>query len=353
MKKLKILLVQEFFPPDVVGGGETLFLKLATMLKEKGHDVKVLCTGDPSEKSYNGIKTIRIPLNRYLMSLLFPIVAWHARDADIIQTASGNMAFPSWISSKILRKPIVCYTHHIAGKNWSYIRGPLLGPIFQFMEKIFLARSYDIVVFQNKHSESIGRSIGIKTSRMRMVTPGIDYKKFDSPLTKKEKIVLFVGSFQMNKSLVNIKGLNYLLEAAHRLPEIKFVIVGGGEYLKSLEKKSPKNVQFTGPLTGKPLISMFKRALVFCLPSVSEGFGISILEAMASGCAIVSTIDIGQKGYMLKPENVDDIVKGINYYLKNPEKALSHGEANKKLAKAFTWDRFINSSIRIYEVLTK
>src|SRR3989344_498439 len=352
MKKLKILLVQEFFPPDVIGGGERLFLKLATLLKEQGHEVKVLCTGNPSEKSYAVIKTIRIPLNRYLMNLFFPLIVWHASDVDLIQTASGNMTFPSWMAGKILRKPVVCYIHHIAGKNWKYIRGPLLGPIFKFMEKLFLARSYDAIIFQNKHSESIGRSIGIETSRMRMVTPGIDYKEFDSN-TKKENFVLFVGSLMMNKSLANVKGLNYLLDAAKKLQKIKFVIVGGGEYLEELKQKSPNNVEFTGPLIGKPLRNLFKKASIFCLPSLAEGFGLTILEAMASGCAIVSTIDVGQKGYLIKPEDTEEIVRGINYYFNNPKIASSHGKKNKELAKSFTWHRFINSFSRIYEVLTK
>ena len=353
MKKLKILLVQEFFPPDVVGGGEKLFLKLALLLKGQGHDVKVLCTGDPSEKSYAGIKTIRIPLNRYLMNLFFPLIAWHAFDVDIIQTASGNMAFPSWLAGKILRKPVVCYIHHIAGKNWRYIRGPVLGSIFQFMEKLFLARSYDSVIFQNKHSESIGRNIGIDQSRMKMITPGIDYKEFENGKTKKENFVLFVGSFRMDKSLVNVKGLNYLLEAARKLPKIKFVIVGGGEYLKELKKDSPSNVEFTGPLTGKPLKDIFKRASIFCLPSLAEGFGLAILEAMASGCAIISTIDVGQKGHLIKPENANEIVKGIEFYFNHPKLSLKDGNKNRELVKSFTWHRFINSFSRIYEVLTK
>jgi len=350
---MKILIVQEFFPPDVVGGGETLALKLATLLKEKGHEVKVLCTGKISEKTYLGIRTIRIPVNRYLMNLFFPLVVWHARDVDIIQTTSGNTAFPSWIAAKFLRKPVVCYVHHIAGKNWRYIRGPILGHIFQFMEKIFLGRSFDKVIFQNKHSKSIGRSVGIKNSQMVMITPGIDCEKYNPRGIKKENFVLFVGSIKMSKQIVNVKGLNHLLESAKMLPHVKFVVVGGGEYLDELKKESPVNVEFTGPLIGKPLLSMFKKASIFCLPSLSEGFGITILEAMAAGCAIISTIDIGQRGYMIKPENPEEIVNGINYYIKNSKKALSDGNKNIELAKKFTWDRFINSFIRIYEVLTK
>jgi len=349
---MKILFTHETFPPEYTGGGEFLVLKLATLLTEKGHSVKVLTTGNPNIKKYQGIQTIRLPINRYAMNLSLPFVLAHAKDADLIVTSSGNSCFPSWLAAKILDKPIICYVHHIFGPHWRTLRGYFFGSVFELMEKIFISRSYDAIVFQNESSIKLGLNIGVEKKRIHLVQPGIEFEKYQMK-SKKKHFVLFVGNMKMDKPMCRLKGLENFIEAARKLPEISFVVVGKGDYLDELKKDSPSNISFLGVLFGKKLIRLYNEALVFCLPSLNEGFGLAILEAMASGCAVVSSIDLGQKGRLIKSGSSKEIEEGIRYYFNNPQKAVSDGRKNRSLAKKFTWDRFINSFIRIYEVLTK
>jgi len=346
---MKILITCELFPPDFTGGGETLIYKTAEKLVESGHEVKVLTTGSPKIKKYKNIETIRLPVNRYLMNLMFPVIAYHARDADIIQTTSGNACFPSWLASKISGKPVCCYVNHILGGNWKKIKGILSGTIFEFFERIFLARSYDAIIFQNKSSKEIGAKIGIKKN-VFMLQPGLIYEKFHAG--KKKPFVLFVGNFSMNRAMVKVKGLDNLIEAAKNLPEVKFLIVGKGSYLNELKKISTKNVLFKGPLTSKQLVPLYSQALIFCLPSLSEGFGLTILEAMASGCTIVSTIDLGQKGILIKNNNPEEIEQAIRKMIGNYKMAVRLGKRNRTLAKRFTWQNFINRLNRIYGLIS-
>jgi len=350
---LKILITHELFPPDVAGGGERLTLKLAQGLRKKGHSIKILTSGNPRIKEYDDFETIRIPFNRYLMNLTVPMIVRYAKDVDIIQTSSGNTCFPSWIASKLIDKPICCFVHHILGPYWRDVRGEHTGKLFQFLEKIFLTRDYDAIVFQNKKSRQLGLNLGVDEKRIHMVQPGIDYKRFQMKNVKKEPFVLFVGNFSMDYSMVKYKGLDYLIEAAKSLPDVKFLIVGEGEYLEVLRKESSKNVVFVGGLTRKPLIELYNKALIFCLPSLTEGFGLVLLEAMASGCAVVSTIDVGQKGMKIRVKNVEDIVESIKYLIDNPELALRMGRENRELAKEFTWKKFIDGFIKIYELIRK
>lgn len=347
----KVLLTHDLFPPDSVGGGELLNYRIAKELIKRGYSVKVLTTGNTRIKKYDNIETIRIPINRYLMNLAIPNFLYHAKNADIIQTSSGNACFPSWVAAKVLKKPICCYVHHILGKYWGDVKGVFLGKIFESTEKLFLNRSYDAFIFQNKSSKKIGIGIGIDENRIFLLQPGIDYQNFQIKGIKKEPLVLFVGNLSMNKTMVKTKGLEYLLEAAKILHDVKFVIVGEGNYLSSLEKTSPPNVMFTGGLVGKPLIKLYNKALIFCLPSLAEGFGLTILEAMASGCAIVSTIDIGQEGIIIKQKSAKDIVKAVSYLVQNPSVPKKIGKRNRKLAKKFTWDRFMKGLIRIYDYI--
>ena len=350
---MKILITHEIYPPDKIGGGEILIHRLAKELVRKGHSVKVLTTGNPRIKQYDGIKTIHLRANRYLMNLLFPLIAYYARDVDVIQTTSGNACFPSWLASKLVNKPVCCLVNHVFGKYWKDVKGNFLGTVFQLFEKMFLARSYDKIVFQNFSSKKLGMDMGINSRRMSLIQPGIDFQKFQMKNVKKEPLVLFVGNFSMSKSMCEIKGLKYLIEAAKELPEIRFVIVGEGDYLNILKKNAPSNVIFTGDLIGNSLIKLYNKASVFCLSSLAEGFGLTILEAMASGCTIVSTIDIGQEGIKIKPKDSKDIKKAIKYLISHQNTAEKMGEKNKKLAKKYTWSNYINQFIKVYQTISK
>lgn len=349
---MKILITHELFPPDVTGGGETLTYRIAKELKERGHEVKTLTSGNPKIKEFDGIKTIRIPVNRYLMNLSLPIISKHAKDVDLIHTSSGNMCFPSFLAAKMNNKPICCYVHHVFGSNWKYVRGPILGFIFQQMEKLFLTRNYDAVIFQNNLSRDMGLEMGINKEKIFTLHPGVDYNQFQLKGIKREIQVLFVGNLSMDKSMVKIKGLEYLIDAAKLLPQIRFIVVGEGSYLKKIKKDSPQNVYFVGGKRGKELAEIYNKSLIFCLPSLAEGFGISILEAMASGCAIVSTIDIGQEGIIVKPKSSEDIARAIKYFVDNIEKAKRVGLKNRMLAKRYTWKKFIDELTKIYDYIT-
>ncbi|MEM5793039.1 MAG: glycosyltransferase family 4 protein [Candidatus Aenigmatarchaeota archaeon] len=349
---MKILFTHELFPPDVVGGGEKLTLKMIHLLRERGHEIKVLTSGDPAIKEYDGIRTIRIPKNRYLMNLEFKKVLEEAAGVDIIQTSSGNMALPSWKAARKLKIPICCHIHHIFGSYWRDVRGPILGPFFQLGEKIILTKPYDAIVFQNYNSKNIGLKIGIDEKRIHMVQPGIDWEKYQMKI-KKEPFVLFVGSFNMDKPQTKIKGLNYLLNVARKLPYINFLIVGGGREIDKMKMHFEKNIIFTGPLVGKTLIEIYNRALIFCLPSLTEGFGISLLEAMASGCATISTVDIGQEGPKIQPKDTDQLIRSIKYLIENENVAKEIGNKNRKIARKFTWERFIENYLKIYESISQ
>ncbi|MBU5689730.1 MAG: glycosyltransferase family 4 protein [Candidatus Aenigmatarchaeota archaeon] len=345
---MKILITHEIFPPEVSGGGEKLTYRIANELILKGYEVKVLTSGDPKIKYYENIETIRIPINRYLMNLTYPIIAKEAKGADLIHTSSGNMCLPSYFAAKKNKIPICCYIHHIFGENWIDIKGPIIGRVFQSMEKYFLTRNYDKLIFQNSLSKQIGLGLGIKENKIELIHPGIDFKKYQIKL-KRENRVLFIGNMNMNKSTSKIKGLDYFIEVAKYFNDIEFWIAGDGDYLNKIKKNASKNVKFLGKLDQDELIKLYNSSLILCQPSLAEGFGLSILEGMASGCAIVSTIDIGQVGPIIKPKDINDLKDGLNVYINNKRLAEKHGKKNRLIAKKFTWKKYIDDLIKIYD----
>ena len=351
MKALKIVFGHELFPPDIAGGGEKLVLRLTKWLASRGHSIKIVTSGNPKIKSYEGLRIVRVPVNRYLMNVAgLHVMLQHGRDADVVQTSSGNMCMPSYAAARLLGKPVSCWVHHIFGIYWRDIRGPLVGRLFEIMERLMLTRGFDAYVFQNESSKHIGIGMGINPKSVRMVTPGVDLKTFSpSAAVKRDGSVLFVGSIVMDEPVIRTKGLKYVLEAAKLLPDVNFKIVGRFERkMESLE-----NVQWLGAVDQKELVAAYRCAGMVVCASLNEGFGLAILEAMACGCPIVSTVGIGQVGPKVRPKDAKALADAIRSYSDDPRKAAADGKKNAALARKHTWDNFYKGFEKIYRDLNK
>jgi glycosyltransferase involved in cell wall biosynthesis len=343
---MKVLITHELFPPDVAGGGEIAVYETAKRLMQHGVEIKVLTTGNPKIKEYNGIQTIRLPIPRYLMNILaIPWIIKYARDVDLIHTNNYNACFPSFIAAKLLRKPIVCHVHEVYSKKWFSMRGFILGALSMLVERFQVCHSYDKFIFFSEHMRNSAVKIGIPLEKTEVIKPGVDFKKFK--VAKKEPYVLFVGN------LIRRKGLDYLIEVAKELSYVKFLIVGRGKEKKRLEAMAPENVKFLGYVSEKKLVDLYAKALIFCLPSLGEGFGLVLLEAMASGCAIVSTIPLDYEGFKVGMGNVDQLVNSIDWLIKNQKEAKKMGKRNREKVKEYDWDKFIKRLIKIYEELVE
>jgi glycosyltransferase involved in cell wall biosynthesis len=344
---MKLLLTHELFMPDFHGGGEKIAYELAKRLSLKGIEVSVLTTGDPKVKEFDGIRTSRLPINRYLMNFAFPWVWAKADDVDIIQTLNYNAALPSFIAGKLRKVPVVCIVTGLYGDRWKDMRGPIMGTVSKLIESVQLRRGYDRFVFLSDFSRDLGVNIGIPKEKSIVISPGIDIEKF-SP-KKKEDYVLFMGR------LARQKGVYDLIEAARRLPDVKFKLVGKGEEEAELRRAAPPNVEILNVSfkDGQPFLDLYAHAPIMVLPSYSETFGLVIPEAMASGCAIISTVPLDYKGFTIAPGDVDAIVESIRKLRENQELAESMGRENVGIAKKYTWDNFIKGMMSIYDELLR
>jgi glycosyltransferase involved in cell wall biosynthesis len=344
---MKVLLTHELFMPDFAGGGEKVVYETAKWLMDNGIDVKVLTTGNPNIKKFKGIPTKRLPINRYFMNFTVPWIMREAEDCDLIQTFNYNACFPSWLAAKIIGKPVVCYATGTYADNWYKIRGPIGGFISKWVEKFQLDHSFNRIIFPSEFTRRTAIKMGIPKRLTAVANPGIEHEKFKPK--KKEWYVLFMGRFAMQK------GVYDLIEAAKRLPDVKFKLVGWGEEEKSMRKDATENVEFYNYTfrSGRKFFDMYSHAAIYCQPSVIESFGLTIVEAMASGCAIVATTDLGYRGIVIKPNKPKSIVAAIEKLLENKKKTLKMGRENIKLAKKYTWNNYIKKFISVYDELLK
>jgi glycosyltransferase involved in cell wall biosynthesis len=343
---MRILITCDLFPPDIRGGTEIIAYHVAKTLKENGHEVTVFCHGDPNITSYEGIKTIRRRYKRWWLAniLSLPTVFKLARFVDIIHNFTFDTSIVSCFVSKILFKPAIMSIMGVYGDAWVEMRKSYVqGKIRSFFERVQLKLPYTKLLFLSEQSKELGMKFGAPKEKSEVFVPGVDYKKFKP--SEKELYVLFVGR------IVAQKGLNYLISAAKQLPKIRFKIVGEGSERRRLERIAPRNVGFLGfiPHGSKKLCNLYSKALVFSLPSIGEGLGIVLLEAMASGCAIVSTIPFDYSGFTVEPRNVAQLVEKIKYLFEHKDIALKMGRENRIKAKQYNW----NKIFKIYEAVMR
>ena len=355
---MKVLIVHEIFLPEFSGGGERIMFGLAKSLKEKGIEVEVITSGNQKIKEYQGIKTVRIwfpgkILRRYFFNFLaIPFILKEGRKFDVIQTTTYNAAFPAWIAAKLLKKPVVCIFHGIYGEKWKYIQPEIferlrflsfLSILFSQMFEKFVAKlNFDRLIVLSNFSKKVLRKVRGNLKNCEMVIPGIK-KKFKR--RKKDPYVLFVGRLEKQK------GFDILLKVAKKLPLIKFKIVGKP---KSWIKEIPFNCKILGRVSEKKLKNLYEKALVFFLPSRAETLGLVILEAMAAGCVIVSTVPLDYRGFKIKEgESVESIAKKIEFLIKNKKLASEWGEENRKIVRKYSWEKFVEKMIKIYKEILK
>ena len=175
----------------------------------------------------------------------------------------------------------------------------------------------------------------------------------------KLKTILFVGSNMQRK------GLSTLIEAAKILEEIgvlyDYWIVGDDPKMYIYEEKCKslgirEQFNFLGWKSQDELLSLYRAADIFVMPSLEEAFGVAILEALAAGLIVVSSsvggipeiISNNKNGYLIEPDNPQELAKRLVHITNNPEEAQKIIEEGYKTVKQFTVEKMVEQTYKIY-----
>ncbi len=198
-----------------------------------------------------------------------------------------------------------------------------------------------------------------------VIPNGIDYDRFVSPrdplaiCREGGPNILFVGRLEKRK------GLKFLLRAmagvwAH-FPQARLIVVGSGplleDYRKLVEAHRVENVVFTGFVSSEELPRYYHSCDVFCAPSTGqESFGIVLLEAMASGKPLVasdipgynSVVNHGVEGFLVPPKDEQALALSLVRLLADTELRAKMGEAGRRRAAEFSWDKVARRVLDFY-----
>jgi len=248
--------------------------------------------------------------------------------------------------------------------------------LFKKMQHLVLKNSDFITVNSIATKNEVLRKFPKCSNKIKIIPMGIDTNLFKKSNIKKpkkyqsNKLLLFVGR------LSDQKGLQYLIDS---MPEVlrhdssaKLLIIGEGAYKAILEQKIrdkglEKNVEFLGSMPPSEVAKYHNIADIFILPSLSgktgtEALGLSLLEAMSSGCAVIGTnvggipfaIKNGHNGMLINQGNPHELSNAIIMLLKDRKKASMFGNNAARYArKNYSWNKIANDFLKIYGELLK
>jgi len=226
----------------------------------------------------------------------------------------------------------------------------------------------EIMTISDFSKRAILKEYGVPKDRVHVVYPGLTELRTQNSMTKENMMnmykisknyILSVGTLQPRKNFVR------LIEAFSKLKdkEVELVIIGKKGWLYDEILAAPKKyniegrVKFLDFVPDGDLPSFYKNALCFALPSLYEGFGLPVLEAMSYGCPVVvsntsSLPEIaGEAGIYVEPENVESICDGLLTAV--GERNLVQGKKRVafglKRAKLFTWENAAKKTLDILE----
>ncbi|MFH0749517.1 MAG: glycosyltransferase family 1 protein [Candidatus Gottesmanbacteria bacterium] len=213
----------------------------------------------------------------------------------------------------------------------------------------------------------------VPEGQVHVTYPGLS-KTYDA-MGKTEKYniakhyILSVGTIQPRKNFTRlIEAFSTFLKLnKQKFGVIDLVIVGKKGWLYEEILEAPKKygvekqVKFLDFVPDSDLPALYKNALCFALPSLYEGFGLPVLEAMAQGCpVVVSSVSslpeiAGKAGIYVTPEDVPSIVKGLLIAVR--QRNLIQGRARVKKGleqvKKFTWEEAAKQTLEILERVGK
>jgi glycosyltransferase involved in cell wall biosynthesis len=242
---------------------------------------------------------------------------------------------------------------------------------FPFMIKRSANRSEKIIAVSHNTKKEIIKYAGINENKI-VVThlsannfPQNDIENEKKFLEEKYGInteyLLFVGMIEPRKNI------NLIIEALGKITDksVKLVIVGKKGWMvddlfeEIKVKKLENRVIFTGFVPDEELELFYKNAKVFLYPSLYEGFGIPVLEAMKAGCPVItSNISslpevAGDAAIQIKPQNSEELVNAIDSITKDKNMRNELIEKGLENAEKFSWGTTAKQTLEIFHQLGK
>lgn len=189
---------------------------------------------------------------------------------------------------------------------------------------------------------------GVSPDKITVIPYGAPIDYFQ-PQPKQDKTfrALFVGRVGARK------GIHYLIKAWQelQLPQAELMLVGLNEFPETWLTKLPESIRYIPSVPHATLNQYYSNANVFVFPSLVEGFGLVLLEAMACGIPVITTpntagpdiITDGVEGFIVPIRDVEALKEKLEWCDSHPVELSQMGRAARRKAEQLTWEAYRQS----------
>lgn len=396
---MKICLISNLYPPNVLGGAEVSVKKVSEELVKKGHEVIVITTpfSENDVEIINGVKIYQVkPLNLYeiyhhpnqsmLLKPLWHIIdLWNPYDERIIENILKTenpdvvhihnfkgLSLSSFAPAKSLKIPLVftahdyslvCMRANLLNSSGEICKNPsALCKIYNQIQKHLAKNKLDLLISPSQFVINKLKSNGLfKDVKSKKIPLGIELKdneKFEKDYSQTN--ILYVGN------LGEHKGVHILLKAFRKIENmnIRLDIVGKGlcsEKLKSMSENDNR-IKFHDFLEGKELIKMYQQANLTVVPSIwYDNSPMVIYESFSCRTPVIGSkiggipelIEDGFNGYLFEAGNVNELQKLLENLIDSPETLKKLEQGTYESVQRYTMDKHIKQLETEYQKLAK
>ncbi len=288
------------------------------------------------------------------------VAAQLARDLegqfDVIHAHDWLTYYAGIAAKEVSGKPLVVHIHAT-----EYDRsGENVNEVVHNIERTGMHAADRVMAVSNLTRKIVIERYGVAPERVVTVHNAVRFASGDDNEAERyldDKIVTFLGRITYQK------GPDYFVEAAakvlKRTPNVRFVMAGSGDMMNHVIRRVAKlgisdRFHFTGFLRGAEVQKMFAMSDVYVMPSVSEPFGISPLEAMKSNVPVIISKQSGVAevlDYALKVDywDVDAMAGAIHALVTYPALAKMFSEKGHEEVTGLKWDTAARKVIKVYE----
>ncbi|HLH42292.1 MAG TPA: glycosyltransferase family 1 protein [Bryobacteraceae bacterium] len=221
------------------------------------------------------------------------------------------------------------------------------------------ARSDLIIAVSEFTAGQVEQLLGVEKSRIRVIPHGVHKPEAQRDPKGRENLILTVGAVQKRKNI------GRLVRAFESMPPgWRLAIAGSPDgYGAAAElgavEKSPRraDIDVLGYVSLPALEKLYQRARIFAFPSLDEGFGMPVLEAMAHGAAVVTSgrsgvaETAGDAALLVDPENVEELAEALRRLAADVKLAQKLVQKGWERALQFSWKNAVARTWRVYQDL--
>ncbi len=376
---MKICIITEYFTKkdgSATGGVEARAFNIGSRLG-KNHAVFIITSwqkGQQRKEEFANMTVYRVGKHHpysntggTLSRLRFAFAAKKAaiklggkHNIEIIDGYNFISYIPAQRAARKLHIQCVATYHEVWIGEWVKNKGLIAGSLGSLWERINLRLKWDKIVavsnFTKKRLEKHGKQAVV-------IPNGVDVAAFQHTHKKtKQPSIAYAGRLTKHKRVADLLKALAIIKNNPELQNVHCHIVGTGPEKERLEMRVKelqlqKHVTFHGFVKNyEDVKKIMQQSHVFCLPSVLEGFGMVVIEAMAAGTPYVcSDIDVlsevthnGTGGLLFKQEKHEDLAEKLKMLLTNKNLHQEKVKQAKEFVQRYDWDRIVEQTKNMY-----